>query len=271
MADFKDTRVSEKRFYAIPPQVLTADGTSDGTITIGNTYGFKVGQIVTLVSNVVPPVRLKVKAVNSETEIKVGPLDKPVYKFSDVSNLLVIDNAMIELVDDSINNGSQASNRRPVIDLNEIQRQVYEEEPTVALRTHAVDWLGRSYDASNPMPVKLSDGNIDIGTVNAELEVQLSRRDNNPDAGDVHDSVRVGNQDYELSFTTNDDESKAAADVVALNRLIDIPHDDIEITQFTADGDPEIIEFRENSNLKLTLNLTYNSDGELQRVQRTKS
>lgn len=269
MANFTDPRVTEKRFLAIPPQVFTADGTSDGTITIDSTYCFKVGQVVTVVSSAVVPQRLKVKAVLSETELKVGPIDKPIFKFSDVSNLLVADTAMIELIDDSINSGSQASNKRPVIDLHEIYRQVYEEEPTVAIRSHMVDWLGRSYDVTNPMPVRLSDGDLNIGTVNAEIEVQLSRRDNNPDAGDVHDSVRIGNQDYEATYTANDAETKVGLDTMMLNKLIDIPHDDIEVTQFTADGDPEIIEIRDNGQLKRTLTLTYNADGEFQRVQRS--
>lgn len=269
MASFTDPRVTEKRFLAIPPQQLTANGTTDGVLTLSNTYGWKVGQIVTVISNTVQPRRLKIKAVISETEIKVGDISSPIYKFSNVSDLLTADNAMVELVDDTINSGSQASNRRPVIDLHEIQRQVYEEEPTVALRSHLVDWLGRSYDVTNPMPVRLSDGDVNIGTVNAEIEVQLSRIDNNPDAGDVHDSVRIGNQDYEATYTTNDTESKAALDIMMLNKLIDIPHDDIEVTQFTADGDPEIIEIRDNGQLKRTLTLTYNADGEFQRVQRS--
>lgn len=192
MADFKDTRVSEKRFYAIPTQALIADGTSDGVITVASTYCWKVGQTLTAVSTAIAPQRYKVKAVISETEIKVGAIDTPIYKFSDVSNLLVADTAMIELIDDSINNGSQASNRRQTIHLDEIRRAVYEEEPTVALRSHLVDWLGRSYATENPLPVQLSDGDINIGTVNAEVEVQLSHQDNVPDVGDVADSVQVG-------------------------------------------------------------------------------
>lgn len=83
--------------------------------------------------------------------------------------------------------------------------------------------------------------------------------------------VKLVTKDGELTYTTNDNEAKYAADVVALNRLIDVPHDDIEITSFTTDGNAQTIEFRENGNLKLTLNLTYTIDGELQRVQRIRA
>lgn len=151
----------------------------------------------------------------------------------------------------------------------EIERLTYEEEPTVARRVVNVDPFGNKYDVDNPFPVQLSDGSIDIGTVNAELEVQLSRRDNYPDAGDVHDSIRIGNQNYEVSLTPNDDETKVGFDINTLNKLIDIPHDDIEVVQFTSDGDPEIIEIREGGNVKRTLTLTYNADGEFQRVVRS--
>lgn len=192
MAKCDETRIAEKRFYAIPPQALTADGLADGTITVDSTYCWKVGQIITCVSSTVTFRRLKIKAVLSENIIKVGEIDTPIYKFSDVSDLLVADTAMIELVDDAIQTGSTASNRRPVFDYHEMMRAVYEEEPTIALRSHLVDWLGRSYCTENPIPVQLSDGSINIGTVNAELEVQLSHEDNVPDAGDVADSVQVG-------------------------------------------------------------------------------
>lgn len=220
MADFKDTRVSEKRFYAIPAQALTADGASDGTIKVANTYCWKVGQIITCVSAVSSPRRLKIKAVLSETDIKVGDIDKPIYKFTDVSDLLVADNAMIELHDD--NNG----NKRPTIDLTEIRRQIYEEEPTLALRSHLVDWLGRSYSTANPIPVQLSDGDINIGTVNAEVEVQLSHQDNVPDSGDVADSVQIGDGTRTANVSVDNE-----LHVKNLNGMVNFKYDYVSLTQ----------------------------------------
>lgn len=207
MAKCDETRIAEKRFYAIPPQALIADGLADGTITVDSTYCWKVGQIITCVSNTVTFRRLKIKAVLSENIIKVGDVNTPIYKFSDVSDLLVADTAMIELVDDAIHTGSHASNRRPVIDHLELFRAVYEEEPTIALRSHMVDWLGRSYCEDNPFPVNAT---VSVGDVN----VQLTRKDNNPNSGDIHDAVRVGNQDLELDFKATCDTGKGEARVV---------------------------------------------------------
>lgn len=258
MANFDDARISERMFYRIEPKAFTLDGTSNGIVSVASTYGLKVGQIASIKSNTQSQKEYKIKSVMSETKLLVGPTDKPIHVFSDVSALTVSDNATVEI----------REQKRPSIDPVNIQGMVFEEEPTVALRSHLVDWLGRSYGTSNPVPVQLSSGSIDIDTVNADLSVQLTRTDK-PD-GTPADAVRIGNEDVELTYTTNDDNSKAAADVVSLNKLIDVPHDDIEITQFTADGDPEVIQFKENTNLKMTLTLTYNAEGDLQRVQRSK-
>jgi hypothetical protein len=195
MADFTVPRITEKRYLPIPPQLFTADGTNTGTITILNTYSFKVGQLVILKSNTQSGLKVKIQKVISETQLIVINIDEAVTTKNklDISMFLLADTATVELLED----------KRPVIDLNEIQRQVYEEEPTVALRSHSVDWLGRPYDKSNPLPVQLSNGSIDIGTVNAELEVALSHRDNTPDPGDVADSVRIGDGTDELAINSD--------------------------------------------------------------------
>lgn len=59
-------------------------------------------------------------------------------------------------------------------------------------QSRLLDENGDAYSPTNPLAVQLSDGSVNIGTVNAEVEVQLSHIDNSPDAGDVADSVRIG-------------------------------------------------------------------------------
>lgn len=192
MSDFTTPRISEKRYYEITPKNLTADATVDGLISVPSTYSFKVGQILLFKSSATPDQRVKVQRVISETQFIVIDQSQPVTtnKKLDMSMFLVADTATVQLFE----------SQRPVIDILEIQRQVYEEEPTVALRSHSVDWLGRPYDKTNPMPVALSDGSINIGTVNAELEVQLSHKDNDPNTGDIADSVRIGDGVNELTI-----------------------------------------------------------------------
>lgn len=249
----------ERHYEAQGPFAFTANGGADGIITLETVGQLKVKQVVKLSAIGQPDLPLQIKRVLSPTQILVGPNDNDFKTKTDVSAYTVADGATV-----FFNGGS-----KPKLKVDDIWQAVYEQEPTVALRIFSVDKIGRPWGVDNPFPVQLSDGSINIGTVNGELEVQLSRQDGEPDSGDVHDSVRIGNQDYEATYTANDDESKAALDVNLLNRLIDIPHDDIEVTQFTADGDPEIIEIRENGQLKRTLTLTYNADGEFQRVVRS--
>lgn len=249
----------ERHYEAQGPFAFTANGGADGIITLETVGCLKVKQQIKLSSIGQLNLVVQIKRVLSPTTILVGPTDNNFKTKTDVSNYTVADGATVFFAGES----------KPKLKVDDIWQAVYEQEPTVALRMFSVDKIGRPWDLDNPFPVQLSDGSINIGTVNGELEVQLSRRDNNPDAGDVHDSVRIGNQDYEATYTANDDESKAALDIMMLNRLIDIPHDDIEVTQFTADGDPEIIEVREGGNTKRTLTLTYNADGEFQRVVRS--
>jgi len=195
MADFGLPHITEKRYLALAPMLLTANGSADGLITVASTYRIKVGQVLTFKSSSVAIRLAKVKRVISTTQFVVIDPKDPVTTLNklDMSDLLIADTATVELTQD----------KRPVIELLEIQRQIYEEEPTVALRTHAVDWLGRSYSRSNPVPVELSDGSISIGTVNAELEVQLSHQDNVPDIGDVHDSVRIGDGIHTLEINSD--------------------------------------------------------------------
>lgn len=179
--DYRPTRLSERKFYRIEPINLSSNGTSDGIVTIESTYGFKVNQKITLRSDALQPRIYKVSRVESETQFRVSSLEDPIFKYADISDMLVSDNAVVVLPEQ----------KRPSIDPVDIQGMVFEEEPTVALRSHLVDWLGRSYGENNPLAVQLSDGSIDIGTVNAELEVQLSHKDDFPDSGDVRDAVNV--------------------------------------------------------------------------------
>lgn len=144
MADSGDFRITEKKYLHLSSIPFTADGTIEGLVTVESTFALKVGMIVSLKSNTVTSQRYKIKQVISNTELKVGPEDKPITKFSDISTLIVVDGAALDFIEQ----------KRQVIDLNEIDRQTYEEEPTMARRTHSVDWLGRSYDEQNPIPGK---------------------------------------------------------------------------------------------------------------------
>jgi len=251
----------ERLWEEIPARAFTANGTESGLVTLESTIQFRVNQKVKLTSNTQPPLNLIVKRVKSSTQMILGPIDKNILSRIDLTSYTVAAMAMVAAAE---------QNKTSIPEKDQLQMTL-EREPINARRVYQVDDFGNAIGTTkeNPIHAQLSDGSIEIGTVNAELEVQLSRKNDDPDAGDIHDSVRLGNQDSELTFTKNDTEDKQAADIVALNELIDIPHDDIEVMQYNAAGDIEIVEIRENGQLKRTLTLTYNAAGDFQRVQRT--
>lgn len=180
----------EKRWLAVSARPFTSNGTSEGVIQVASTRGFKVGQEVILRSNTQTTTKLKVKRVVSKIELWVGPGTQGIKVIEDISNFLVADSATIEAQEQP----------RPNIEVRDMDRATFEEEPTVARRVFLVDELGNEYTTSNPLPTQLSDGSINIETLNANLEVQLSAKDNDPNAGDVHDSVRIGDGVDELAI-----------------------------------------------------------------------
>lgn len=83
--------------------------------------------------------------------------------------------------------------------INNIQQDEHQDSAD-AKRVTLVNLDGTENSPDNPLYVQLSDGSINIGTVNAELEVQLSHKNNDPDLGDIADSVRIGDGVEELAI-----------------------------------------------------------------------
>jgi hypothetical protein len=177
----------EKSWVSVPVQLLSADGGQYGQLQVPSTKLIKVKQIIALASDATTngqglnPQFFQVQAVTSATTFEVGPIKGQIKDRSDVSNFTVALHSLVFA-------NKQERNAIPYPD---IVRAVFEEEPTVAIRTFSVDYLGNEYSKSNPFPVQLSDGSI-----NAELRVQLSAKDNDPTAGDIHSSIRIGGRPY---------------------------------------------------------------------------
>jgi len=181
-----------ERFYKrISPVNFTADGQANGIVTIDDTFCFKVKMKVVLEADGKDPLRLEVKRVLSKTQMILGPIDQPIHTRKDISEYVLGINPTVEAPEQE----------RPKIPPSDYERATYEEEPTVAKRVIPVNKYGEPNSPENPLYAQLSDGSIEIGTVNAELEVQLSHKDNDPDAGDIHDSVRIGDGEETASIS----------------------------------------------------------------------
>lgn len=175
-----------------PAIVLTPITVSGDKIIVPDARGLHPKQQVQITNGALEQLQLEIKRVIDETTIQVGPSAKfgndpaSVRKGGSIKD---ITNVPVGYSGGTL---SALEQGRTSISSEAIFPAVYAEEPTVALRNVLVDYWGKYYSTDNPLPVQLSDGSINIGTVNAELETQLSHRDNWPDPGDVHDSVRIG-------------------------------------------------------------------------------
>lgn len=167
----------------VGPLLFTADGTATGKATVSSTIGFYVGQTCIVSAIGYPNKNVQVKRIISSTELQLGPIDNNPNSYTSLSFYTTALSASITAPQQVAN--VTASN-------GEIAASVYESPPISAIRAIYVDQLGRPYNTQNPIPVQLSNGSVNIGTVNAELEVQLSHQNNVPNLGDVADSVQIG-------------------------------------------------------------------------------
>lgn len=150
----------EKKRKGISPRLLTANGDSNGVITVASIKDLYVKQKIVLKSNTQPKLRLEIKRFISPTSFYVGePGD--IKQRKDISTYLVADGATISADEDD----------RPGITDKDYNRAAYMEEPVVAHRVVGVDPNGEMYDQDNPLPVAITGGNITIeGDVLVDLE-----------------------------------------------------------------------------------------------------
>lgn len=190
---------TERSWLLVTKPILSSP--SKGIVEVESTRGFHVKQKVSVKANSLERLELEVKAVLTETLMILGPTESNMDSKSDLSAYTSILGAIV----------TAPKQPRPSIDEKTYGKAVYEEEPAMAIRSLLVDRLGNDYNKDNPLNVKLSDGSIEIGN----LEVQLSRKDNVPNIGDVHDSVRIGDRTNELKVN-----SDGSINVVFDNRVV---------------------------------------------------
>jgi hypothetical protein len=137
---------NERNWLEIPSQLFISDGGQYGQVSIPSTVRIKVKQKVEVSSNLLPvQITLEVKSVINETDIILGPIATNIEQVTDLRSYTVASGAKLFV----------AKQLRNTIVEDVRSRSVYEEEPTLAYRSHLVDYLGRSYDASNPIPIRV--------------------------------------------------------------------------------------------------------------------
>lgn len=146
----------ERKWLAVNATPFTADGTSLGVITVADTAGLKVKQLVFIAATGQPLLQLQVKRVLSNTQLIVGPPNNKIdpNQYQDVSAYTMALAATIAAPEQNKNN----------IPGDDHYSAIYESDPTVADRIVLVDQYGRFYGESNPIPI-VFDGTVSIGDV----------------------------------------------------------------------------------------------------------
>jgi hypothetical protein len=183
-----------------PSVIQTPISITGWKVTVATTAGIKVKQDATLSKPGQESLDFEVKRVLNRTELLLGNKGQGQPAVSGISQF---DGGTLIINEQSRNKLGDS----PIL------RAVYEEEPTIAIRTVMVDQFGEKYSDVNPLPVSI-DGDINVG----EVTVKLTHLDNVPNPGDIADSIRIGDGIDLLQINT--DGSINVVDVVG-NTLLD--------------------------------------------------
>ena len=133
----------ERQWASIAPRLFTSNGTSLGKVIITDTADFRVNMEVTIGHPTLPYLALKVKRVNSTTEMILCQIDKSA-STKDTVDLSAYDNTSFVFAKDQ-------TKKHPSV--KEIEEATYEQEPVLAKRSVLVDKYGRIVDSANPLPI----------------------------------------------------------------------------------------------------------------------
>jgi len=134
---------SERQFNAVPPVLLTADGSTEGVLQVVDTAGLYFGMSCQLQNNTSPSLTVYVKTVVDSTTMYVGPTRGGLDHNVDLSAFTVATASTIS---------AQAQNKASVPNESRLLA-TYETDPVNAWRTVPVDSYGNHYTKTNPLPV----------------------------------------------------------------------------------------------------------------------
>ena len=212
----------EKSWSSVAPTLFTADGGAQGQIQVASTNGLKVKQRIVISAVSLPDLQVQVKRVISPTSILVGLLNPPQGQqgLGGRANLSAYTVALGAFL-------YAEEQPKSLLKPDDIIQAVYDQEPACAIRVDLVDQLGNYYETANPLPVKLTDGSINIETINAELRVQLSAKDNDPKPGDIHSSVRIGDGTNEAKVNADGSFNVNVVTTPVSNQSVKIQYNEI--------------------------------------------
>lgn len=145
---------NERQWDAVPPILLTADGTTEGVLQVVDTAGFFFDQQATLQNNLAVKLTVYIKRVVDKNTLWVGPKKGGLDHNVDVSAFTIATSSTI----------SAAMQNKSAVPMEARLQATYETDPIDAWRVRPVDPYGNGYSNSNPLPVTF-DGTVSIGDV----------------------------------------------------------------------------------------------------------
>lgn len=145
---------SERNLSPVPPILLTANGGTEGQLSLTTTLGLFVKQVISIQGITVPRLNVQVKYVINNTQILVGPVGQNLQTKTDVSAFTTADGAFVYA----------AAQPKSTLPSEERLYASYIQEPSNSWRVTPVDSFGNSFDPTNPLPVSI-DSEIVIGEV----------------------------------------------------------------------------------------------------------
>lgn len=224
---------SERTWNAVPPVLLTANGTPIGLLQVTDTAGFYYGMQATLKNNATQ-LTVYVGLVVDSTHLWVrAQKNSPDYNV----DLSAFTTATASTISAAVQNKSSVPMESRLL-------ATYETDPVDAWRIIPVDSYGNHYTDSNPLPVAF-DGTVSIG----DVHILGPAPDNN-------------------ELNVNPDGS---LDTVELAQLIPFEFNEIDITNSVIAGQtvPSIIVYKQASTTVATLTLAYDGSANLLSVVRT--
>lgn len=254
----------EKKWPTVPPRLFTADGTNQGIINLATTAGFKVKQKVVLKATSLPDLELQVKRVNSPTQLKVGPIQPTQgnwYAGTDVSAYTLALGAFMYAVEQD----------RVHIKPDDIFQAIYDQEPTVAIRSVIVDQFGNYFDSVigidglNRLAV---DAEVTVSGVTVNLDAFTKVPPDNAIAVGTEDGTKNGIK-HAIKIDPNGN-----LNVIDMGKLVPEIFDDVDVTNSVIAGEtvPTLLQYftgGPSGTLVATLTVTYDGGANITRIRRT--
>ena len=194
-----------------PSLIFTPISIANHVITLADTRGLHPKQKITLLKAGIESKEFEIKRILTRTTLHVGPIGTSIREYSDP----------IEFHGGTFSLEEQERNK---MGWEIVGRAVYEEAPAVALRTLLVDSYGDYIDSIlGPDNRRRLCVDAAVTVVNPQFAVYITAKDDDPNPGDIHDSIRIGDGIDEMEVNSDGSINVRWTDIPFIPAVYNIP------------------------------------------------